>query len=135
MGHTWTHCPLDERFVIMRCVECPGKTARGCAETAVRHLPKPLRSGDCVGVDLETIVPTYGPGASKWVMLLAVDFKNGRVFAWDLDSAKVAVEEVQSRLVEASMNIKDPPANLRSDNGAQSTAVLEELFRDLPYCS
>ena len=133
MGRSWTHCGLDARFVIMRCVECARKTTRGCAEATARHLPKPLRSGECVGVDLKTIAPRQEPGG-KWVMLLAVDFTSGKVFTWDIDFGKATLQEVQTRLVGDFMSNNDPPAILWSDNGGQFKTVLEQLFEELLFC-
>ena len=133
IDRSWTHCWLDARFLIMRCVFCARKTTRGCAEVAIRHLPKPLHSGECVGVDLKTVLPTNEPGG-KWVMLLAVDFTSGKVFAWDIDCGKVTVQEVQSRLVGDFMSNNDPPVILWSDNGGQFKTVLEQLFQELLFC-
>ena len=71
-------------------------------------MPRPPCGGGCVGVDLKTIAPKNEPGACKWVMLLAVDFTSGKVFAWYLDCGKVAVEEAQSRLVGDSIKNQRP---------------------------
>ena len=65
VGRGWTHCSLGARVVIMRCVACARKTARRIALEAVRHLPKLLRSGDRVGIDLKTVATKDVPGANR----------------------------------------------------------------------
>lgn len=84
VGRSWMQCPLDAQLVEMRCVEGARKAVRGCVGFTVRRLPQPLRSGECLGEDVGTIVPKNAAD-EKWVMILAVEFPPGEVFAWDMD--------------------------------------------------
>ena len=131
MGESWKYAGDDARFVIRRREQCCRKTGSGCGKPPPGNLPKPAYAGECVGVDLKTVVPDNG--SAKWVLLLLVDFTSGKVFCWDLDFQGATLEEVQGRIV-GFMTQYDPPLILWSDNGGQFKNVLEVLFLNILYC-
>ena len=107
LDKSWKHADMDARFTVYRCDRCCRASARGAAEAPVGNLPKPLHSGQCVGVDLKTITPD--DSSPKWVMLLLVDFTSGKVFGWDLDFRAATLEVVQGRIANDFMVNNDPP--------------------------
>ena len=127
LGKSWKHADKDARFTVRRCDRCCRATARGTAEAPVGNLPKPLHSGQCVGVDLKTVIPD--DESPKWVMLLLVDFTSGKVFGWDLDFKAATLDVVQDRVVNDFMVNNDPPEIMWSDNASQFRSVLEEVLR------
>ena len=129
LGKSWKHVDNDARFTVYRCERCCRASSRGTADAPVGNLPKPLHSGQCVGVDLKTIVPD--DSSQKWVMLLMVDFTSGKVFGWDLDFKAATLEIVQDRIVNDFMVNNDPPEVIWSDNAGQFRSVLEEVLRDM----
>ena len=131
-GRSWARCSLGARFLMTQRVEYVRKTTRGCAEAFGRHLPGPLRSGERVGADPNSIPSKNEPGG-KWVALLAVAFTPGKVSARDIDSGRVTVLEAQSVLVGDFMSSNDPPVILCSDIGGQLKTVLRQLFQEHLY--
>ena len=91
-GKSWTNMDLDAAWVIKHCERCASMTTRNCAPEQVRHLPRPLQSGDCLGIDLKLVTPAV---RNRWAMLLLVDFASNRVWAFDLDENKILVFEVE----------------------------------------
>ena len=104
-----------------------GETTRGCAEASVGHLPEPLRSGECLGVDLKTTAPESAPGANRCVVLLAADFAPGKVFARGAGFGKVTIQEAPSRLVGDFVKTDDPPVILGTDDGGLFNTALDQL--------
>ena len=64
---------------------------------------------------MKTIASKNWP-EDDWVALLAVDFTPSKVFAWDADCGKAAVQEVRSRLAEDFATYSDPHETLWSDD-------------------
>ena len=72
-----------------------------CCKPVPSHLPRPLRAGDVVGVDLKPMIPPRGP---RWCLLLLVDFTSNRLWAWDLgeDKTLVRIGELEAFFFEVS---------------------------------
>ena len=129
---------------MLRRVECARKTTSGARVTlrcvdlrliVIGDVSKCLRSNDFFfDVDLKAIPPKREPRADEWVMLVAVDFAPGEVFARAIDCGKVTVQEAQSRFAEDFMTNSDPPVILWSDAGGQFKTESEHLFQELLFC-
>ena len=78
------------------------RTTSGCSEATRGSLQKPLYSGQCVGIDLKTVVPKQGQG-EKWILVLVVCFTTGRCFTHSLNFKEATLENVQKWFVETWM--------------------------------
>ena len=73
---------LDAAFVLRRCDFCLANSTRGVNVPDVRRLPRPLASGEILGVDLKKVTPS---SSEPWTMLLLLDFASNRLWAHALD--------------------------------------------------
>lgn len=79
---TWHNMELDAAFVLRRCDFCLANSTRGVNVPDVRRLPRPLASGEILGVDLKKVTPS---SSEPWTMLLLLDFASNRLWAHALD--------------------------------------------------
>ena len=79
---TWNNMELDAAFVLRRCDFCLANSTQGVNVPDVRRLPRPLASGEILGVDLKKVTPS---SSEPWTMLLLLDCASNRLWAHALD--------------------------------------------------
>lgn len=106
-------CPLPATKLYRQSDICPRPTARATAWGGMK-----------------TVTPSK---ASKWHMLLCVDFCSHKVWAWDLSPKQISLKHVQGVILRF-MAEHELPAVTWSDNGGQFTGVITQALFNATGC-